>query len=48
MQGTRLPGFNDEFTGAGPDIGAFETGLAPLRFGREMAPGFMRAPWEVY
>ena len=31
----RIPGFNDEFTGAAPDIGAFETGLPPLRFGRE-------------
>ena len=46
--GVRLPGFNDEFTGAAPDIGAFETGLPPLRFGREMAPGFARAPWELY
>jgi hypothetical protein len=47
-RGVWLPGFNDEFTGAGPDIGAFETGLPPLRFGREMAPGFQRAPWEMY
>ena len=46
--GVRLPGFNDDFTGAAPDIGAFETGLPPLRFGREMAPGFQRAPWEVF
>jgi len=46
--GVRLPGFNDEFTGAAPDIGAFETGMAPLRFGRDMAPGFQRAPWELY
>jgi hypothetical protein len=46
--GVRLPGFNDEFTGAAPDIGAFETGMPPLRFGREMAPGFARAPWEIY
>jgi hypothetical protein len=46
--GVRLPDFNDDFTGAAPDIGAFETGLPPLRFGREMAPGFQRAPWEVY
>jgi hypothetical protein len=29
-------------------MGAFETGLPPLRFGREMAPGFARAPWEIY
>jgi hypothetical protein len=46
--GVRLPGFNDDFTGAAPDIGAFETGRPPLRFGREMAPGFARPPWEVY
>jgi hypothetical protein len=46
-KGARLPGFNDGFTGAAPDIGAFETGLPALRFGREMAPGFARAPWEV-
>jgi hypothetical protein len=45
-KGVRLPGFNDDFTGAGPDIGAYETGLPPLRFGREAAPGFARAPWE--
>jgi hypothetical protein len=47
-RGVRLPGFNDDFVGAGPDIGAFENGLPPLRFGREMAPGFRRAPWEIY
>ncbi len=46
--GVRLPGFNDQYTGSAPDIGAFETGLPPLRFGREMAPGFSRPPWEVY
>jgi hypothetical protein len=46
--GVRLPGFNDEFTGAAPDIGAFENGMPPLRFGREMAPGFSRPPWEQY
>ena len=46
--GVRLPGFNDDFTGAAPDIGAFETGLPPLRFGRDMASGFTRAPWEVH
>ena len=40
--GVRLPGFNDGFVGAAPDIGAFENGAPPLRFGREMAPGFER------
>jgi hypothetical protein len=44
--GTQLPGFNDEFTGAAPDIGAFETDRPALRFGRESAPKFERAPWE--
>ena len=46
--GVRLPGFNDEYSGKAPDIGAFENGLPPLRFGRTMAPGFARAPWELY
>lgn len=46
--GVRLPGFNDDFTGAAPDIGAFEGARPALRFGREMAPGFARAPWELY
>lgn len=47
-KGVRLPGFNDDFAGAAPDIGAFENGRPPLRFGREMAPRFQRAPWELY
>jgi hypothetical protein len=46
-KGVRLPGFNDDFTGVAPDIGAFETGRPPLRFGRESAPGFQRAAWEM-
>ena len=29
-------------------IDAFETGLPTLRFGCDMAPGFKRAPWEIY
>jgi hypothetical protein len=47
-KGVRIPNFNDDFTGAAPDIGAFETGRPPLRFGREAAPGFQRAPWEAF
>ena len=46
--GVLLPGFNDDYSGSAPDIGAFENGRPPLRFGREMSPGFTRAPWEVY
>jgi hypothetical protein len=47
-RGARLPGFNDDYSGAEPDIGAFENGLPPLRFGRDAAPGFSRPPWELY
>ena len=32
-KGVRLPGFNYDYTGAAPDIGAFENGLPPLNFG---------------
>lgn len=44
--GAPLPNFNDGFTGAAPDLGAFERGRPPLEFGREAAPGFQPAPWE--
>ena len=47
-KGVRLPGFNDNFVGAAPDIGAFENGRTALPFGREAAPGFERAPWETF
>jgi len=47
-KGTRLAGFNDDYQGAAPDIGAFENGCPPLRFGREAAPDFTRAPWETH
>ncbi len=47
-KGVRLPTFNDDYQGAAPDIGAFENGNPPLRFGREASPGFARAPWETY
>ena len=33
--GLVLPNFNDGFTGAGPDIGAHESGAAPMQFGAE-------------
>jgi len=46
-KGVRLPGFNDDYQGSAPDIGAFENGNPPLRFGREAAPDFTRAPWEI-
>ncbi len=36
--GIRLPNFNDGFLGAGPDIGAQESGAPPMRFGVDAAP----------
>lgn len=45
--GARLPGFNDDYHGAAPDLGAFENGTEPLRFGRQAAPGYRPAPWEA-
>ncbi|MBI5689612.1 MAG: right-handed parallel beta-helix repeat-containing protein [Verrucomicrobia bacterium] len=45
--GIRLPNFNDDFAGRAPDIGAFEVGRPPLRFGRRAA-GEVWAPWELY
>ncbi len=32
-QGERLPNFNDDYTGAGPDTGAHEAGTPPMEFG---------------
>lgn len=48
--GVRLPGFNDDFVGAAPDVGAFEVGRPPLEFGRRAYLGRDegRAPWERY
>jgi hypothetical protein len=39
-----LPGFNDAFLGLGPDVGAQETGAAPLSFG----PAAYSAAYAVY
>ena len=47
-RGALVPGFNDDYRGAAPDIGAFENGRPPPRFGRQAAPGFTRAPWETH
>ena len=48
--GILIPGFNDDFKGAAPDLGAFEAGAPPLEFGRR---AYLRydegwAPWEKY
>jgi len=38
-QGVRIANFNDTFSGAAPDVGAAEAGLAPLKFGIAAADG---------
>ena len=45
--GAPLPNFNDDFAGRAPDIGAFELGRPPLRFGRR-AVDDVWAPWELH
>ena len=44
--GMVIPGFNDAFVGDAPDLGAFERGAPPIRFGRKADPNFRMAPWE--
>ena len=48
--GVPIPGFNNNFFGKAPDLGAFEVGLPPLQFGRRAYLGYNeeRAPWEIY
>lgn len=48
--GVVLPGFNDDFKGSAPDIGAFEVGAPPLQFGRRAYLQYDEdlAPWEKY
>jgi hypothetical protein len=48
--GVVIPGFNDDFKGIAPDIGAFEVGGPPLEFGRR---AYLKhnegwAPWEKH
>lgn len=45
--GTRLPNFNDDFSGRAPDIGAYEVGRPPIRFGRRAMENIW-APWELH
>ena len=48
--GVVIPGFNDNFSGDAPDLGAFETGKPPLEFGRRAYLNYNEglAPWEIY
>lgn len=45
--GIIIPNFNNDFSGKGPDLGAFEAGKPPLKFGRH-ANSTSWAPWEIY
>lgn len=45
--GVRLANFNDDYAGKAPDLGAFELGRPPIRFGRR-AVGDIWAPWELH
>jgi hypothetical protein len=45
--GVRIPNFNDDYAGKAPDLGAFELGRPPIRFGRR-AVGDIWAPWELH
>lgn len=48
--GIPISGFNDNYKGDAPDLGAFETGVPPLQFGRRAYLSFDegRTPWETY
>jgi hypothetical protein len=45
--GVVLPGFNDSYQGRGPDLGAFERGNPPLKFGRQALNPGTCPPWET-
>jgi len=45
--GVRIPNFNDDYAGKAPDLGAFELGRPPIRFGRRAVSNIW-APWELY
>ncbi len=47
--GVIIPGFNEDFKGKGPDMGAFELGAAPIRYGRRayLPTNEGWAPWEI-
>ena len=45
--GVLIPGFNDDYRGEKPDIGAFELGNLPIKFGRHAVEPIIYAPWEL-
>lgn len=48
--GVIIPGFNEDFKGDAPDVGAFEIGHPPLEYGRRAYLSYDEGwcPWEVY
>ncbi len=48
--GIEIPGFNSDFKGTAPDIGAFETGAPPLEYGRRAYLSYDEGwcPWESF
>lgn len=48
--GVILPGFNDDFKGTAPDLGAFEFGNPPIQFGRRAYVNYDDgwAPWDNF
>jgi len=46
--GKRIPNFNDRFSGAGPDIGAHESGSRPMQFGVDAHQATAKQPTRDY
>ena len=46
-RGVRIPGINDDFRGAAPDLGAFETALAPWASMVAQRNGIVETTWQV-
>ncbi|MBN1291669.1 MAG: right-handed parallel beta-helix repeat-containing protein [Candidatus Latescibacteria bacterium] len=44
--GIPIPNFNAGYKGNGPDLGAFERGAPPLKYGRHALEYNISAPWE--
>jgi len=45
--GVVIANFNDDYAGKAPDLGAFELGRPPIRFGRRAMENIW-APWELH
>lgn len=48
--GVVIPGFNDDFKGTAPDVGAFEVGNPPMEYGRRAYLSYDQGwcPWEIF